>query len=121
MKGKMVGCPNTRGFVKKFCFQIRSKTRRNERRQSALENERIQIADYGRGRGRGRAIVTDYYYEDKNGRGEFFFHCCGLKNEKKSLWKIKRKTKTEMQDFFSRSDKDELDTGGANYIETIFF
>jgi hypothetical protein len=67
--------------------------------------------------------VTDYYYEDKNGRGQFFFHCCGLKNEKKkkAYGKLKGKQKQKCRIFFSRSDKDELDTGGANYIETIFF
>jgi hypothetical protein len=57
--------------------------------------------------------VTDYY-EDK--RGDI------TAVEKAYRKKKKKKTKKEMQDF-SRSDKDELDTGGvrANYMETNFF
>jgi hypothetical protein len=108
MKGKTAAAL-THGRIFLFSNSIK-KTRRNERRQSALENEiKNSNADYG-----GDELLWRIITKTKGGILLLLKKPIGKKK--------KKKTKKEMQDF-SRSDKDELDTGGvrANYMETNFF
>ena len=91
MKGKMAAAL-TRGDNFFFCFQIRSKTRRNERRQSALVNERIQML-----------ITGEVSYCDgllRRQKGDFFSPL--LLKKKKPMEKGKQKQKCRTFSFTKR-------------------